>query len=108
MVLLFCEGLLQGNQDGNESLPFLLEDVALSQSPRQMPSRDLRFHGMPRREEVVSRSPTSIAPYCASTLQYTLPSSAMGCRVCSDCCLSSTIPGLYSPAPETTPATRLS
>ena len=43
---------------------------------------------------VVSKSPTSIAPYCASTLQKTFPMRAIGFRPISECCLSRTMPGL--------------
>ena len=44
-------------------------------------------------KEVVSRSPTSIGPYCASTLQYTFPTRATGSLWLTAGFLSSTIAG---------------
>jgi hypothetical protein len=63
------------------------------------------FIAWPGVGEVVSKSPTSIDPYCASALQYTLPTRASGARFPTESRRSRIIPGLNSPAPEITPAT---
>src|SRR6185436_15071582 len=66
------------------------------------------FIACPGVADVVSRSPTSIGAYAASTRQNTLPTRASGRRPGLGRLRPRMMPGLRSPAPDSTPATFLS